>query len=134
MTTSGRKQDSYLDTVSDAMPSVRAAQDQYLKAVGKSQEVFVAARAGARPAGRVHKAGTVTVVGQKFRLGTDCRAAAHGAGRRRAVPRLPRRVVLKTVPRTTCNDVVRFGPRRPPRQRAYRSSMNGSRTSSMPET
>jgi hypothetical protein len=48
MTTSGRKQDPYLDTVSDTIPSVRAAQDQYLKAVGKGQEAFVAARAGAR--------------------------------------------------------------------------------------
>jgi len=68
---------------------------------------------------RVHKVGTVTVAGQKFRMGTVW------AGQLLTV-RVEAElfhvffdgVLLKTVARTTRNEVVRFGPRRPPRQRA----------------
>jgi hypothetical protein len=70
---------------------------------------------------RVHKVGTVTVAGQKFRVGTAW------AGQLLTV-RVDAElfhvfhdgVLLKTVARTTRNEVVRFGPRRPPRQRAGR--------------
>jgi hypothetical protein len=67
---------------------------------------------------QVHKVGTVTVAGQKFRMGTAW------AGQLLTV-RVDAElfhvfhdgVLLKTVPRTTRNDVVRFGPTRPPRPR-----------------
>jgi len=68
---------------------------------------------------RVHKVGTVTVAGQKFRMGTAW------AGQLLTV-RVDTElfhvfcdgVLLKTVARTTRNDIVRFGPTRPPRPRA----------------
>jgi hypothetical protein len=60
---------------------------------------------------RVHKVGTVTVAGQKFRVGTAW------AGQLLTVRVYPEPfhvfsdgVLLKTVPRTTRNDVVRYGP------------------------
>jgi hypothetical protein len=68
---------------------------------------------------RVHKVGTVTVAGQKFRLGTCWAGQLVTVQVDAALFHVySDGVLLKTVPRTTRNQVVRFGPTRPPGQRA----------------